>query len=97
MKMIDLTGRRFGYWTVLKRVPPETVNTMYPGNKGEAMWYCKCKCGEVRMILGGNLRSGRSHGCNVCSANRRYSGLELRAAEERRKRRERMDTNASER
>lgn len=97
MKMIDLTGQRFGYWTVLKRVPPEVVKQMYPKNKGDAMWYCKCRCGEVSMILGGNLRGGHSHACRSCAAIRRHSGLELRAAEERRKRRERMDKAASER
>lgn len=96
MKAIDLTGQRFGNWTVLQRVPVEVVKAEYPRNKGEAMWYCKCKCGEVSLVTGGNLRFGRSHGCLSCSAYGRHNGGNP-WSRERRERRERMDKAASER
>ena len=52
----DLTGQRFGRYTVLRR--DKTVGkTVY--------WLCKCDCGTIKSVCGSNLRSGaiRSCGC----------------------------------
>ncbi len=54
MSAIDITGQVFGRWTVLKR--GENQN-------GAAMWLCKCECGSISTIQGGNLRSGHSKSC----------------------------------
>lgn len=54
--LIDLAGRRFGRFLVLRRLP----------NKGRTpMWECLCDCGEILCISGERLRSGvtRSCGC----------------------------------
>lgn len=93
-KFIDLTGQKFGHWTVLKRVPPETVKTMYPQNKGQAMFYCKCKCGEISIVLGTNLRKGLSHSCMSCAAYDRYNGGNPWSGEARRRRIERTEKAA---
>lgn len=54
MKTIDLTGHRYGRWTVLRRV------------KGPK-WLCRCECGSERQVLISNLRSGGSTQCKSCS------------------------------
>jgi hypothetical protein len=47
----DLTGREFTRWTVLRR-------GMRPKH-----WLCRCVCGEIREVLGVNLRGGYSRSC----------------------------------
>ena len=53
---MDLSGRAFGDWTVVRlsernefRKPP--------------IWSCRCICGTERDVLGNSLRQGKSTGC----------------------------------
>lgn len=57
-KLIDLTGKRFGRLTVLKKDPN-------PKSKSSAYWICKCDCGNIKSINGNNLKhkSIKSCGC----------------------------------
>ena len=55
MKLIDLTGQRFGLLTVLYR-------TRNVGK--EAAWHCKCECGEEVDVTGYSLRSGKRKYCD---------------------------------
>ena len=51
----DLTGQRFGRWTVLYedgRMP-----------NGACAWMCRCDCGVERRVNGGSLRRGASQSC----------------------------------
>jgi hypothetical protein len=51
----DLTGQRFGSWTVL---------TMTAERRGRnVVWLCRCDCGQQVYVDGGNLRSGISKNC----------------------------------
>ena len=52
----DLTGKRFGRWVVL---------ALYPQRDrwGATTWSCRCECGTERIVLGHNLRNGRSTSC----------------------------------
>ena len=53
-KLIDLTGQKFGRWTVLQRVP----------NHGKAVyWLCECECGTRKEVKAAHLRSGASTSC----------------------------------
>jgi len=53
-KSVDLVGKTFGRWTVLRRAP----------NKGgQAMWACLCNCGIERGVAGSSLRRGISKSC----------------------------------
>ncbi len=53
---IDLTGRRFGRWTVLSRTPRSTP--------GQSLWHCRCDCGvEKPAVLYGALVKGASQSC----------------------------------
>lgn len=47
---MDITGKRFGEWTVLK----------YLGNEN---WLCRCSCGTERTVLKNALTTGRSKSC----------------------------------
>jgi hypothetical protein len=51
---IDLAGRRFGKWSVVKR----TTNA-----HGGTRWICRCKCGAQRKVFGSDLRRGHSKSC----------------------------------
>lgn len=55
-KVIDLTGQRFGYLTVIGRAEDNTKD-------GKAQWICKCDCGKESIAIGRNLRIGKSTSC----------------------------------
>lgn len=56
---IDLTGKRFGKWMVIKRD--------YEGTKpGCTKWICRCDCGKECSVNGQALRSGSSTQCIDC-------------------------------
>ena len=54
----DITGERFGSWTVIERGPKTTG--------GRITWLCKCDCGTVKYVTGQTLRNGQSTGCHAC-------------------------------
>lgn len=68
---IDLTGLKFGHWTVLQRVE----NNLH----GETQWLCECDCvaHTKRIVTGSSLRKGLSLSCGC---ERRSHG-ELKIAE----------------
>lgn len=53
-KRVDLTGKKFGYWTVLSR--EGLVNN-------RRMWKCQCECGEIREVAHASLVTGKSLSC----------------------------------
>lgn len=60
MQTEDLSGRRFGRWTVLERTPGE----------GASRWRCRCQCGAERDVLERNLKSGASLSCGCLTRER---------------------------
>lgn len=56
-KLIDLSGKRFGKLTVIKR-----VGTMW----GSPYYECKCDCGNTTYVSASNLRSGGTKTCGEC-------------------------------
>lgn len=51
----DISGEKFGRWTVVKL--DDTV-------KGQtAKWVCKCECGTEQSVVGSTLRNGTSISC----------------------------------
>lgn len=57
-KFCDLSGQRFGRWTVLKRtIKPPNVKTL------GVYWLCECDCGQVKPVYGRDLRTTRSRSC----------------------------------
>jgi hypothetical protein len=53
--MEDLTGKKFGRWTVLEKTKKE--------NDSRAYYKCKCDCGTIRNVMVYNLKSGTSLSC----------------------------------
>lgn len=52
----DLTGKKYGLWTVLK-----------PSDK-KYYYTCQCGgCGKIKDVSASNLRLGKSHGCLSCT------------------------------
>jgi len=54
----DLTGKRFGEWTVLRKIE----------NTRPIKWWVRCSCGLEKACTGQSLRQGRSLSCG-CMAN----------------------------
>ena len=57
-KFIDLTGQRFGSWTVL-RLSQRIDNR-------SRCWLCRCDCGTERDVRTFSLRNGQSTSCGEC-------------------------------
>lgn len=51
----DLSGRRFGYWTVISFTRRNKTGMHY--------WLCRCDCGTERDVLSAQLRTGGSKSC----------------------------------
>lgn len=64
----DMTGQRFGRWTVLGM----TAKTSTDGHRRTAC-VCRCECGKERVVYAQSLRSGKSMSCG-CARPAPYSG-----------------------
>lgn len=51
----DITGKRFEHIEVLERLPSDKNN--------RALYKCKCDCGNIKIIRGNDLLSGRTTSC----------------------------------
>ncbi len=57
---INLTAMVFGKWTVLRPFP-------HDGRTGtQALWWCRCECGNESEVVGASLRNATSQSCG-CS------------------------------
>ena len=56
--LIDLTGKRFGRWLVLRLSHTDRM----------AFWLCRCDCGTEKPVAGSELRKGRSLSCGCLKA-----------------------------
>lgn len=54
--MIDITGKTFNNFLVLKR-------NDFNSKDNKALWVCKCKCGSIKIIAGSHLRRGAIKSC----------------------------------
>lgn len=62
-KFEDLTGKKFGKWTVKE----------YISNHHDINYRCKCDCGFEKIINAGSLRSGATTQCRKCSGESKHS------------------------
>lgn len=60
-KMIDLTGQKFGEWTVLEQSKIKHKHGIY--------WTCQCSCGLIKDICGTDLRQGKTTKCKKHKQN----------------------------
>lgn len=54
-KALDLTGCRFGHWTVIERNGTNQFKSI--------MWLCRCDCGKESRVNGYMLKHGKSQHC----------------------------------
>lgn len=68
----DITGQRFGRWTVGARVSPRGTPN--------AKWLCVCDCGTEREVRRGNLVNGLSQccGCGKIKHGQSYNSIYMR-------------------
>lgn len=59
IRVEDLTGRRFGRYTVLRRAESYISKT---GSR-QSRWLCRCDCGNERIVFSQSLKSGNSLSC----------------------------------
>lgn len=69
MKLIDLTGRRFGRLTVLSRAE----NRISPGGVQMVVYLCECDCGNRKTVLASGLRSGHIKSCGCLQKEARIA------------------------
>ena len=53
---IDMTGKRYGRLTAIKKTDMRASN-------GDVMWLFKCDCGNEIIIKGASVRSGLTRSC----------------------------------
>lgn len=64
-RMTDLTGKKFGRLTVLEYAGRAERNSYQ-----RPQWRCKCDCGEQVIVLGQNLREGKTKSCGCLRAEK---------------------------
>lgn len=57
-RLWDLTGQRFGRWTVLNRAPSDRYRRRF--------WNCRCECGTERAVSSNTLRRYATHASCGC-------------------------------
>ena len=57
--LIDLSGRKIYWLTVLRRAPDRHLKS---GDRA-VVWLCRCECGREREYLGESLRSDKAKSC----------------------------------
>lgn len=68
---IDLTNATFGCLKVRRRATLDEIMATKSTNFTSARWICLCSCGAEKMVLGANLRNGKTKSCGAHScANR---------------------------
>jgi hypothetical protein len=58
-KILDLTGKRFGFLTVIEYTPRRC-------NSHNAQWICQCECGRYLIVRSDNLTTGHTTQCSIC-------------------------------
>ena len=64
----DLTGRRFGYLTVLHRTE----------NRGKrTCWLCRCDCGQIKSATARDLKAGKVKSCGCRTHDHQHNRVDL--------------------
>lgn len=66
-KSQDLTGKKFGYWTVIKLGYIKQLYWNGKKNGKEYYWLCRCECGTEKEVLASSLLKGASKSCGCYS------------------------------
>jgi hypothetical protein len=61
----DISGERYGRWTVLKKIGPY----LHRGRQKDWVYLCRCDCGTEREVKSGALSRGISKSCGCLAAH----------------------------
>lgn len=61
-QLIDITGQKFGRYTVLGQAESK---------HGKTYWLCRCECGNERTVQGTHLKMGRAQSCGCLAREQR--------------------------
>lgn len=66
----EYVGKKFGLLKVLEIIEPKQAKNLLGLEVGRTYFACKCKCGEVKFLPAGNVKSGAiaSCGSKACKA-----------------------------
>jgi hypothetical protein len=72
-KTLNLSGKKFGKLSVIKR----DKNYTYNDDKGKlrvafSQWKCKCECGKIVTVVGRSLVAGRTKSCGCLRFETKY-------------------------
>lgn len=67
-KEIDLTGRKFGYLTVIKK----SGHHLRKSGRKDVLWECQCDCGSITNVSKSNLLNGGTTSCGCVQKQNRY-------------------------
>lgn len=71
MAINDLTGKKFGRWTVIKlHHKKQLFNKEGIRKRYLYYWLCKCDCGTERAVLGNSLTTGQTKSCGCLKRER---------------------------
>ena len=70
-KLIDLTGQRFGRLVVLERAGSDSEKN--------ALWLCKCDCGNTAIVRSRELRKGETKSCGCFFRERASERFRIQA------------------
>lgn len=73
-KFKDLTGQRFGRWTVLYR----TTDHIEKDGRHRVVYHCRCDCGNEADVISGSLGKGQSKSCGCLQREWAKSGVSKR-------------------
>lgn len=62
MCKLNLTGQKFGRWTILEEVPERYQRRV--------QYKCRCDCGTERIMIGGKIKKGLSYSCGCWAVER---------------------------
>lgn len=71
----DLTGQKFGRWTVIKETDRKLVKNGSKPARALVAWLCRCDCGKEGVVLSGYLVNGHSQSCGCLKEEKRIKAI----------------------
>ena len=69
--LIDLTGRKFGRLTVIKRAD----DYIQPNGNHKTQWLCRCDCGKEVVLCATTFKTGNTQSCGCLKKEQRAKQL----------------------
>lgn len=78
-KYKDLTGMKFGYLTVIKRIEDH----IEPSGRKVAVWECICDCGNIKNVRVNDLKYGKTQSCGCYQKERTSAARKIHGQSDR--------------